>query len=502
MGILLWSEFEFGDALYPVDQPFLDNVQQEVEYQIRRINHHPSLALWAGGNELESLELYLVNITAPNQYPKYYAEYQTLFIDTIATTLFQNSRSISYAPSSTENGWLKLNVTSPHPFVERINDKVPGSIYGDSDFYNYDANILYNDSVFPIGRFANEFGFHSMPSLQSWQSQISHDQLSFNSSVVLLRNHHYPSGDLNVTNYYNSSLGQGEMTRAVEMWYPQPHKTNSIANFSAWCWATQIFQADVYKSEIEFYRRGSGLPERQLGSLYWQLEDIWVAPTWAGIEYDGRWKVLHYVAKDIYSQVIIAPYFDMNTKNLSVWVTSDLWQSVKGKATFDWYDWSGNKLNVQTPSSVNVEVGALNSTQILQTFTSKILKNTDPTNAVLRMSVTTTGKLPNSDTTQTFEHTNWLNPTALRDAKLVDPGLQMSYAKSAKAFTVTASNGVAAWVWLDYPAGAVVSFSANAFWLAKGESKTVTYTVKSDTTKGNWINGVTVQSLWNQTLST
>jgi hypothetical protein len=28
-----------------------------------------------------------------------------------------------------------------------------------------------------------------------------------------------------------------------------------------------------------FYRRGSGLPERQLGSLYWQLEDIWQAPS-------------------------------------------------------------------------------------------------------------------------------------------------------------------------------------------------------------------------------
>ena len=28
-GILLWSEFEFGDALYPVDPEFLDNVRQE-----------------------------------------------------------------------------------------------------------------------------------------------------------------------------------------------------------------------------------------------------------------------------------------------------------------------------------------------------------------------------------------------------------------------------------------------------------------------------------------
>ena len=40
MGILLWSEFEFGDALYPVDKEFLDNVREEAVYQVRRVNHH------------------------------------------------------------------------------------------------------------------------------------------------------------------------------------------------------------------------------------------------------------------------------------------------------------------------------------------------------------------------------------------------------------------------------------------------------------------------------
>jgi beta-mannosidase len=39
-GILLWSEFEFGDALYPVDEGFLENVREEAEYNVRRVNHH------------------------------------------------------------------------------------------------------------------------------------------------------------------------------------------------------------------------------------------------------------------------------------------------------------------------------------------------------------------------------------------------------------------------------------------------------------------------------
>jgi len=39
-GILLWSEFEFGDALYPVDEAFLENVREEAAYNVRRVNHH------------------------------------------------------------------------------------------------------------------------------------------------------------------------------------------------------------------------------------------------------------------------------------------------------------------------------------------------------------------------------------------------------------------------------------------------------------------------------
>lgn len=43
-GVLMWSEFEFGDALYPVNQEFIDNVREEAMYNVRRVNHHPSLA--------------------------------------------------------------------------------------------------------------------------------------------------------------------------------------------------------------------------------------------------------------------------------------------------------------------------------------------------------------------------------------------------------------------------------------------------------------------------
>lgn len=136
MGTLLWSAFEFGDALYPVDSEFLNNVREEASYQVRRVNHHPSLALWAGGNELENLELdQTVKPVAPEQFERYRAEYEQLFLDVLVPCVFENSRSISYTPSSTSNGWLSLNFSLPHPITERYNNKTPGAIYGDTGEY-------------------------------------------------------------------------------------------------------------------------------------------------------------------------------------------------------------------------------------------------------------------------------------------------------------------------------------------------------------------------------
>ncbi|KAJ5237499.1 Glycoside hydrolase superfamily [Penicillium chrysogenum] len=37
-------------------------------------------------------------------------------------------------------------------------------------------------------------------------------------------------------------MGMAEMTLAVERYYPIPNKQDSVANFSAWCHATQLFQ--------------------------------------------------------------------------------------------------------------------------------------------------------------------------------------------------------------------------------------------------------------------
>lgn len=496
MGILLWSEFEFGCSLYPVDADFLENVRDEAIYNVRRVNHHPSLALWAGGNELENIEIPMAEAEDPGN-DKWRQEYEQLFLGVLLPAVYSNSRSISYIPSSTTNGYMTLNFSLPTPMIQRYNNKTPGSIYGDTDHYNYDPKAAFNLSTYPLGRFANEFGFHSMPSLQSWEQAIVPEDMHFNSTTVVLRNRHYPPGDFNTSNFHNATIGMIEMTLPVELYYPIPYRTDSVANFSAWCHATQIFQADFYRSQIAYYRRGSGFPERQLGSLYWQLEDQWQAPTWAGIEYDGRWKVLHYISKDIYQPVIISSYWNYTTGDLTAYVTSDLWDEVEGTATLAWYSYDGILLAPAT--DVPFVVGALNTTKVLQTSTD--ITPYDLKASILKLNITATGTSPNTNTLKIFKHEHIFHDLYLGEANIQDPGLRLSYNETTGNFTVQATTAVAAWVWLDIPAGTLANFAENGFWLLPSDGpREIGVTVKNDPSGGKWIEGVTVESLWNNTL--
>lgn len=41
-------------------------------------------------------------------------------------------------------------------------------------------------------------------------------------------------------------------------------------------------------------------------AMYWQLNDVWAAPTWSSIDFDLNWKPLHYAAKRFFSNVALS----------------------------------------------------------------------------------------------------------------------------------------------------------------------------------------------------
>ncbi len=50
------------------------------------------------------------------------------------------------------------------------------------------------------------------------------------------------------------------------------------------------------------------------GTLYWQVNDCWPAPTWSGLDYFNNWKALQYRMRDDYKEVtIVETYEDLET---------------------------------------------------------------------------------------------------------------------------------------------------------------------------------------------
>ncbi|KAI1109677.1 glycoside hydrolase family 2 protein [Nemania sp. NC0429] len=499
MGIMLWSEFQFSDAEYPVVSEFIENYEAEAYYNVRRLNHHASLALWAGGNELEAV--IIAFFLGPGEVLDGYEE---VFTKLLIKCVYANTRSISYIPSSTYNGYTALDFDSVQPQTPRYTNRArPDDIYANSDTYNYDAAQAFNFNQMPVARFATEFGFISMPSVDSWREAVPKDELSLDSPGVVHHNRHTPflaSGDAEQL----SRQGIADMTNAVKLWYPAPAFRDPVANFSAWNWATQVFQADKYANEIAYYRRGSALRERQLGALYWQLNDLWVAPTWSAIEANGRPKVMYHATKDVFNPVIVWPFYNQDTDVLDVWAISDKWQAVSAELTMSWLDWEGHKLKGPTPSKLSgaaglgkhtFRIGAINATKVASYANLKAgfdQKNPEQ-NALLRLSITTN---------QGDKHTSWFHPAPLASAPLRDPRLRVQAITfglhDTVSFLVTAVDAVAAWVWLDHPSSVRGYFDQNGFWLSKGESKVVTFKVWNDfTRRGSWTRDVTARSMWN-----
>ncbi|KAJ6478698.1 glycoside hydrolase family 2 protein [Mycena vulgaris] len=495
LGILAWSEFIFSDSLYPINDFLLESIEPEIRQNVRRINKHPSNVQWAGGNEIEEIVL-VVNASLPNG-TIYLDQFVTLFQDFLHDITVSETHSVPYTDCSTTNGVLSLD-----PYILRLNNGTSGEIYGNTERYNYDASQAFNYSTFPVSRFVNEFGFHSMPSFYSWEEVLtSPDDFSFNSTAVASRDHHPPAGSLAFPNP-NALQGQAQMTQGVELWLPTPSTSDSNQTFAQWCWSTQIFQSMTMMSEIAWYRRGAGQDENNLGALVWQLNDIWQGVSWSSIEYSGRWKVLQYGITTTFSPLTIYPFWTPDNQTLEVIVTSDRWETVTGSAQLTWYDWLGNTLNTSTH---NFTVPTLNNSLISRALGLDSILPAGRNATDVWMLLNLTAQVDN----KTVTNEQYFTPASLADATLVDPQIQLT-ATSDLTFTLSALGGVAPWTWLDHPAGTVGVFvdnttglPSNGFYLIPGIDRTVKFLLNQNLSRNISPDPLdfVLRSLWNNTHS-
>jgi beta-mannosidase len=68
-----------------------------------------------------------------------------------------------------------------------------------------------------------------------------------------------------------------------------------------------VLQAEGIKFGLEGHRRA--MPYN-MGSLYWQLNDVWPVASWSSTDYYQKWKALQYYVKKGFEPVLVSPYED------------------------------------------------------------------------------------------------------------------------------------------------------------------------------------------------
>uniref|UniRef100_A0A9J7XCE8 beta-mannosidase n=1 Tax=Cyprinus carpio carpio TaxID=630221 RepID=A0A9J7XCE8_CYPCA len=287
-GIMIWQDFMFACALYPTEKDFIQTVREEVTQQVRRLKSHPSVVIWSGNNENEAAiatDWFNIPVTVR---PLYVKDYVHLYVENIRDIVLQEDSTRPFLVSSPTNGvesekegWVAKDPYDPH--------------YGDTHFYSYYKDC-WDWTAFPRTRFASEYGFQSWPSLSTLSKVSVSSDWDFSSNFSAHRQHHED--------------GNQQMLKQAELHYILPNSTDPLQKYRDTIYITQVMQAQCVKIQTEFYRRSrSDIVEGKghtMGTLYWQLNDIWQGPSWSSVEFGGKWKMLHYWATDFYAPILSA----------------------------------------------------------------------------------------------------------------------------------------------------------------------------------------------------
>ena len=188
-----------------------------------------------------------------------------------------------------------------------------------------------------VSRFVSEYGFQSYPELSTVLKYTHPEDRQLHSDVML--SHQRCMADERRDKEYGNRLIQTYM----DQWYRAPK------DFESYLYVSQVLQAEGVKMGMEVHRRS--MPYC-MGSLYWQIDDCWPVASWSSIDYFGRWKALHYAAKNSYAPILVSPVVTADT--VSIIVVSDKLQSVAAVLDLKVLDFDGAVVS-QRSIPLNIE---------------------------------------------------------------------------------------------------------------------------------------------------
>ncbi|XP_053954052.1 beta-mannosidase-like [Anastrepha ludens] len=299
LGLLIWQDMMFAGAMYPIDSDFLTSVRTEVLQNARRIAYHPSLIVHATNseNELALAQNWYGTLVEQKRFEK---EYRELYLNNVIGQLkaLQHAARIPPLMSSPSVGKReeKFNYLAPDP---------QSAQYGDIHYFVVHENG-WNVNIYPTPRFASQYGFQSLPRKESWKRSMAGGE---NLMELMRHRQHHPMAMLPIVNLIRPNL-------------PLP-VTKDARYTDALIYFSQIAQAMALKVQTEWYRSLRNSEHRTMGALYWQLNDVWVAPSWSTIDFYGNYKLAYYWSKEFLAPITLIATPDSTTGVINVTVACD-----------------------------------------------------------------------------------------------------------------------------------------------------------------------------------
>jgi beta-mannosidase len=306
-GILVWQDFMFANALYPGDSNFLENVKQEVLYNVKRLRNHASVALWCGNDEVETN--WYQNKWQQNQIMLFQdslqirKNYYDLFYKLLPEWLSQKDKRF-YLPSSPS-----LHYTDIRSQKEGIFQYY--QLFKESKSISAYSNLT--------GRFIGGYWFYSSPELNTvWYYLPNQEDWELNSRAIKWHSR-MKEGNEMIKNY-------------ISEYYKMP---NSFENYF---YVSQLLQAEIVKKTIERQRRRKNYC---MGTIYGLWQDCWTGLSPGATDYFDNAKALRYVLKNAYSEIMVSTVEE--EEKLKIYVVSDKLQPVNAELQIRLFDFSGRK---------------------------------------------------------------------------------------------------------------------------------------------------------------
>jgi len=298
------------------------------------------------------------------------------------------------------------------------------------------------------GRFISEYGLQSLPeinTIRKFDSTITKWTLE-TEALNFRQRSKMPWISKNFT-------GFDMMEYYITKYFSSPE------NLEEFIYLSQLTQALGLTNAIHAHRRNRPYT---MGSLYWQIDDVWPTVSWSSVDYFGNWKAAHYGVKKAFDPVLISP--DVEESTLTITVVNDKLKELSGTLFLDMFTLDGLRV-FSIDSLVNIQANSALS--VYTELTGELLCGQNENNVYLSTYIET------GDSTLTENIFYFVDPKYL---KLNPPKFSSSIKQNQNEWTVSlTASTLAKDVYLSFDT-VMGKWSDNYFDLRPGAEKTVIFT--------------------------